>query len=557
MERRLLLAIVLMLGVVLLANVVWPVRSAPRRAGAGDTTAVVQAAPGPAPTAQVPAPAAPAAPAARGPVNAAAAAAPAETVWVTTPLARFGVSTRGGELVSVRLLDYASFAVGDSSPHADLVRSDAPFLVQRLAVGADTLRLDALDFAPSARALTVRGDSAVLTLTARRAGAVVTLRYTFQPDNYLFGVSGSVGGIGPTGGTLVLGLSDGVRQVEADTADDYRHYAVVTKAAKTETQSFASIKTGETKVLDGPFEWAGVKAKYFLVAALAIGANQPPFGGVIATGGPRAGKIATRTAVSLTLPVPPAGEFAYQVYAGPMDYRRLNAVGHDLADANPYGWIFRPIIRPVAEWTVSLLLWMRGVVGVSYGWGVIVISVLIRLLLWPLNQRAMESTMRMQAVAPLLKDVQTRHKNDPEKLQRETLRLYREHGVNPLGGCLPMLLPMPVLFAFYFVFANTIAFRGVPFLWLPDLSRADPYYIIPVVMGVTMFLVSKIGQMGVPPNPQAKTMVYIMPAMMTFIFLRLSAGLNLYYAASNVVSLPQQWIIAKRRLARQGAAPRT
>jgi YidC/Oxa1 family membrane protein insertase len=111
-----------------------------------------------------------------------------------------------------------------------------------------------------------------------------------------------------------------------------------------------------------------------------------------------------------------------------------------------------------------------------------------------------------------------------------------------------MLLPMPVLLALFFVFANTIEFRGVPFLWLPDLSRHDPFYIIPVAMGLTMFGLSKVGQIGVPPNPQTKMMLYFMPIMMTVLFLNFASGLNLYYAAQNLFSIPQQYMIAKRRL---------
>jgi YidC/Oxa1 family membrane protein insertase len=164
----------------------------------------------------------------------------------------------------------------------------------------------------------------------------------------------------------------------------------------------------------------------------------------------------------------------------------------------------------------------------------------------------MRSSMAMQAIQPEIKSVQERYKQDPQKMQQEVMKLYKEHGVNPLGGCLPMLIPMPVLFALFFVFRVTIEFRGVPFLWLPDLSRADPYFIIPIVMGLSMFAVSKLGQMGVPPNPQAKMMLYIMPAFLTFIFLKLSSGLNLYYAVSNIASIPQQWLIARQRLRRMG-----
>src|SRR5258705_7548909 len=135
-----------------------------------------------------------------------------------------------------------------------------------------------------------------------------------------------------------------------------------------------------------------------------------------------------------------------------------------------------------------------------------------------------------------------------ERLQREMLRLYKEHKVNPFGGCLPMLLPWSVLLALFFVFANTIIFRGVPFLWLPDLSRPDPFRIIPILLGLSMFGLSKVGQIGVPPNPQTKMMVYFMPLFMTVLFLNFASGLNLYYAAQNIFSIPQQYLIAKRRL---------
>jgi len=180
----------------------------------------------------------------------------------------------------------------------------------------------------------------------------------------------------------------------------------------------------------------------------------------------------------------------------------------------------------------------------------------VRVLLWPLNQKAMESSARMQTVAPLMKAIQERYKGDQQRLQQEMMKLYKEHKVNPLGGCLPMLLPMPILFALFFVFLNTIEFRGVPFLWLPDLSQPDPLYIIPVVMGVSMFSLMKIGQMGTPANPQMKLMVYFMPVMMTVLFLKFSSGLNLYYAATNLFSLPQQWLVARRRVATQAAGPR-
>jgi len=368
-------------------------------------------------------------------------------------------------------------------------------------------------------------------------------------------VRGHITGLGPAGAVLVVSLGDGLRSVEADTVDDRRHYAVVTKATQTQSTSFGSVKPAEVKVLDGPFEWAGVKSKYFLLAALAVEEHQPRFGGGVVVGGPRNGGPPARAALRVTLPVPPTGDFRYELYVGPLEHRRLARLGHDFDDANPYGGILRPAIHPVSILVVNVLLWMHERLNLPYGWVLVIFGVLVRLLLWPLNQKAMESSIRMQAVAPLIKETQDRFKNEPEKLQREMLRIYKEHQVNPFGGCLPMLLPMPVLFALFFVFANTIEFRGVPFLWLPDLSRHDPYYIIPVLMGLSMFVLSKVGQLGVPPNPQARMMTYTMPLVMTLVLFRFASGLNLYYAVQNVFSIPQQYLIARRRLRQQGRPP--
>ena len=433
-----------------------------------------------------------------------------------------------------------------------LVPAGHSVLATRLVVGGDTVALSDWVFEPSTRALQVDGEHTRLTFSGERQGATVTLEYVFDPEGYRFAALGRVTGLGPTGAVLVLGLGEGLRSVEADTVDDFRHFAVVTKAAKTQSTAFSSLKPGEQRILDGPFEWVALKSKYFLLAALALEENHPKLAGSIAVGGPRQGKTATRTAVAVTLPVAPAGGFRYQMYIGPLEYRRLERIGHDLENANPYGGFFRPLIQPVTSLVETVLLWMHERLHLPYGWVLVIFGIAVRLVLWPLNQRAMESSIRMQAAAPLIKATQDKHRDDPERLQREMLKVYKEHQVNPFGGCLPMLIPMPVLFALFFVFANTIEFRGVPFLWLPDLSRADPYYIIPVMMGLSMFVLSKVGQMGVPPNPQAKMMLYFMPIMMTVLFYRFAAGLNLYYAVSNIFSIPQQWLIAQRRLRQQG-----
>ena len=547
MERRVILAIVLMLIVAVLPSILFPPKKpAGRTVGRSDSTATPELSPARA--------APPVSPTVRP------SDAPAETVWVTSPLYRLGFSTRGGALVHAEVLGYRSFAPADSRRPVQLVREGEPLLAHRSisGPGTDTTAWTDWNLTPSATRVQVgpEGRETTLTFTGEHGSTWIALEYRFLPGDYRLTVQGRA----EVGSTLLVGLGDGLRSVEADSMDDFRHYAVVTKAAKTQSTAFQSFKPDERKILDGPFEWVGVKSKYFFLAALAVEENQPRLGAAVVQGGARTvtassllgrSTVATRAAVAVTLPAP-TGEFRYDVYLGPLEYRRLAQLGHDLDDANPYGGFLRPIIQPVSVLVVNILIWMHDRLRLAYGWVLVVFGILVRALLWPLNQKAMESSLRMQAVAPLMKQIQDRHKNDPERLQREMMRLYKEHNVSPFGGCLPMLLPMPVLFALFFVFANTIAFRGVPFLWLPDLSRPDPFYIIPIVMGLSMFVLSKVGQIGMPPNPQTKMMLYFMPAFLTLLFLNFASGLNLYYAVSNIFSIPQQYLITMRRLRDQG-----
>ncbi|MFQ5702859.1 MAG: membrane protein insertase YidC [Gemmatimonadales bacterium] len=471
-------------------------------------------------------------------------------VVVTSPRYRFEFSSHGARLVSAQLQAYRSFAPNETGP-AQLIPDDSRFLTYKLLFGSDTVSLENWIFEPSDTLLTVDDGEAELHWVARNGPMEVQLTQKFKPTEYLFDVAGSFSGGPASAGLVLVTLGPRLRLVEADSVWDYRNYAVVTKANSPERTKFGSLTDGVPRPFSGPFEWVALKSRYFVSSVLTIRDGQPRIGGAVATGGPKSGKFATTATVAVSLPAP-GGRFAHQVYIGPQEFRDLARVGHDLSEVNPYGWIFRPIIRPVANFIVRILLWSHENFDLQYGWVLILFGVAVRIVLWPLNQKAMRSSMAMQAIQPEIKALQERHKQEPQRLQQETMRLYKHHGVNPLGGCLPMLLPMPVLFALFFVFRETIEFRGVPFLWLPDLSRADPLYIIPVVMGISMFVVSKIGQMGVPPNPQSKMMLYFMPVMMTVLFLKFSSGLNLYYAVSNITSVPQQWMIAKERMGRSG-----
>ena len=543
MDRRAVWAIMLMM-VIAIAPAFFLKQSPGRRVGGATGGDTVPPPVGPAESASARAPA-------RPPVADTGKAVPEDTVLVTSPLYLYGVSTRGGRIVVASLRRFQSMAADTRGQPAPLVRPGDELLGMTLVRGQDTVRLADWTFTPSATRLDVAAPTP-LRLHAARGDVGVELTYSFLPDDYRIDVQGQVSGVGPNGGLLILDLGRGLPNTEVDSNENHRALALVTKQGDAERTDFASLKPGEPKTLSGPFEWVAVKSKYFVTGVIAVDSASGGVSGVTALAPPTAGKHPATAEVRLSLPVSAAGTFKYTLYTGPMEYDRLRRIGHEFDDVNPYGWPgFRTLIRFFTVPTRWLLVFMHDRLGMAYGFGLIVFGILVRLLLWPLNQKAMRSSIQMQAIQPYMKELQERYKDDPQKLQAEMMKLYKEHGVNPFGGCWPMLLPMPILLALFFVFQNTIELRGTAFLWLPDLSRPDPFYIIPVLMGLTMFGVSRVGQAGMEQTPQMKTMLYVMPVMMTVLFLNFASGLNLYYAVQNITSIPQQWLLAKERMKRQ------
>ncbi len=472
-------------------------------------------------------------------------ARPAQTITVTSPLYRHTLSTRGGAIEQVTILKYANLSKEEKGEPVRLLPDSAWLNRLSLLVGRDTVPLAGWDFTPSTAALTVTGPDS-LTLTGARGGIQVTLVYHFLPEDYQVHISGRVDGLGPVGGYLLVDMGRGMRQTEADSTANFYDYGVVTKTDESELIRFSKLKAGEVRTLNGPFEWAAVKSKYFVTALLTLDPDGQRISGATLVGGPET-KV-HHAEVTFGLPVNPTGAFQYGLYAGPMEYPRLRAVGHDFYDINPYGWPgFRTLIRPIATGARWLLVWMHQNLSLAYGAVLIIFGIGIRVMLWPLNQKGMRAGLRMQAIQPEMQRIQEQYKGDPARLQQEMMGLYKKEGVNPFSGCWPMLLPWPILLALFFVFANTIELRGQSFLWLPDLSLKDPMFILPVLMGMSMFGLNKVGMQGVPPTPQSKMMLYFLPIMMTVMFFNFASGLNLYYFVQNLASIPQQWMLAKER----------
>ncbi|HET9949950.1 MAG TPA: membrane protein insertase YidC [Longimicrobiales bacterium] len=487
------------------------------------------------------------------------AAEPERTVVVEGPLYRYEFTTYGARLVSAALPQFPSL---NREGVVDLVPEQADgYLGTRFVVGSDTLDLSRVPFEvvpEDGLTLHEGGPRDTLTFVYRHptGDLQLELSYAFDPMNYDVQVHGRVTGLDRP--LLLTELGDGLAFAEADSASEARMMAYVYNHLDEGIVS-RTTRDAEPTVVQGPLLWTAFRNKYFLIAMLAgasdeLASETDYLGGLIV----RQSQLPERVNVEVAQGIGNDGRFAYRLFLGPQEYTRLSSLGQGMEQVNPYGWrFFRPIIRPFVAIILAVMTFLHTTLNIGYGWVLIVFAVAMRILLWPLNQRAMKAQLRNMAFQPRVAEVQRLYKNDPERLQKEIKKLYAE-GFNPLGGCLPLLLPWPILIALFFVFQNTIDLRGVAFLWLPDLSAKDPLYILPIMLGVSMFFMQWISMRSVDQqNPQMKMMLWLMPGMMLFIFLNLASGLNVYYVASNIATIPQQvWIAKERKKVRAQTASR-
>ncbi len=481
---------------------------------------------------------------------------PVLDVVVEGPLYRFSFTTRGARLTSGELLEFE--AINRGGPVQVIPDGASPSFGSKVVVGQDTVDLSGATFSVEPEdglRMSPGGDARTLAFVYNHPTSDFSLRidYTFDPDEYVVGVRGSLNGIDRA--LLVTDLGEGLAYSEADSVLEQRSMAYVYHHLQDGIRS-TILDKAESEVVEGPLIWAAFRSKFFVTALLSGEADDVVddtgyLGGLLV----RPSELPERIRVGAARTVSEGESYSYRLFMGPQQYALLSSLGDGMEEVNPYGWrFFRPIIRPFVSVIMTVLTFLHTQFSLGYGWVLIVFGVMMRVVLFPLNHKAMKAQLRNMAVQPLVKQIQDKHKDNPEKLQREMMKLYKEHGFNPLAGCLPMLLPWPVLIALFFVFQNTIELRGVPFLWLPDLSAKDPFYILPVLLAISMFLMQWISLRSIDTdNPQMKMMMYIMPPMMLFIFMNLASGLNLYYATANIATLPQQiWIARERARMRQG-----
>ena len=319
-------------------------------------------------------------------------------------------------------------------------------------------------------------------------------------------------------------------------SDRYGHDGPVVYAAK-------NIDRQDVKKLDalrtiGPdITWGGFETKYFLAAMIP---QNPSLTSLYMSKD-------ERNLVSVGLKGPknliPQGEpasFRYTIFLGPKDYNILKSQGLGLENAIDFGSWLKWLAMPLLLILKFLYQYVH-----NYGVAIIILTTMIKVVFWPLGNKSYKSMKELQKLQPKLKELQEKYKDDKARLSQETMAMYKSHKINPLGGCLPILIQIPVFFGLYKALLYAIELRHSPFIWwIQDLSSKDPYYITPIIMGATMFLQQKM----TPPagDPMQQKIMLWMPIIFTFLFVNFPSGLVIYWLFNNIISIGQQYYINKR-----------
>jgi len=446
-------------------------------------------------------------------------------------------SVSGGSFTSFVLKDYIKY---DSS-YVNII--DA-LNTQNLVVSFVSLDGDfvSLDHAwtvtsPGSRRSVLKKQQTVVFETSFN-GHSIKKQLTFFPDTYTIGLE--VLFENPeqyiSRGTYSLSWSGGLAPTEKNTKDDYTYFKGYALLGDELLGGNAEDGQGSEEKQSGTTRWTATKTKYFISAIIP---SVPGVGAVVS------GLLdGNRPLFTTQLNQNTSAGGGFNLYVGPLDYNRVSSLGVGLEDTMNLGWA---PIRPLGRLITWSLTKMFRIIP-NYGFVIILFSLLVKILLSPLTKKSFQSTRRMQDLQPKIQVLKEKHKNDPKKLNAAQAELFKAEGVNPLGGCLPMLLQMPILIAFFTIFRSTIEFRGAPFFgWITDLSVPDtlttiagfPINVLPFLMGATMFLQQKL--MASPSGgAQQKMMMYFMNVFFLFIFYSFPSGLNLYYSVFNVLSIVQQ-----------------
>ncbi|WP_243372817.1 membrane protein insertase YidC [Geotalea sp. SG265] len=525
MEKRVLIAVILSIAVLYAFSYLFPPPAANRKAPAGPVAALQSQQSSVKPS----------------PMAAAAAATPqaglaARDIVVDTDLYTAIISTRGAGLKSLQLKHYKDKA--GATGRNIVLKSETEGDKLSLLTEGKTLGIEpALVFQSSAKDLKLTGpDRASLELTVTSpTGATLKKIYTFVGNNYGIDLHQELvnSGTGRLDGSLAL---VNYNRLATQTRDGrYEVYGPVALAGdKVITEKLADLAK-EPRQFTDHVSWTAFADKYFMDAVMSRNNS-------IASA--RIAKISdqfvqtTVTAPAVSLNPGQHATVDYHLFYGPKDLDILKAQGSRLEEAIDFGW-FSALAKPLLRALKFFYSFTH-----NYGLAIIIITIILKVLFFPLTHKSYKSMKEMQKLQPKMAELKEKYKNDRDAMNRAVMDLYKTHKVNPMGGCLPMLVQIPVFFALYKALMFSIELRHAPFvLWITDLSAKDPYYVTPIIMGATMFIQQKMTPTNMDPV-QAKMMLAL-PIVFTFMFLNFPSGLVLYWLINNILTIAQQAYINK------------
>ena len=394
----------------------------------------------------------------------------------------------------------------------------------------------------------LEGDSLVVLMSFVDENTEITKKTVFYGGGYSIKHDFSIASAGPN--DFFVSWSGGLRPTEKDRSFEVSQYTMGYIGQEKNIESLSYLPSSlseepEKNVFYGKTDWVAIRNKYFINALISDQAG----------GGYLEAKPFS-SASNYILPEHSAGlEFknknniSVSQFLGPLDVDHILKANTYLDRVMNFGWV---VVQPISRSILWLLKALHGL-GLNYGVVLILFALLIRVVTGPLTKKSHESSQNMQKIQPKIKKIQSKYKNDSQKMNKEIMKLYTESGVNPLGGCLPMLIQMPLLFSLFIVFRSTIEFRGASFmLWIDNLSQPDavfdlpfhlPIYgsqvaILPIFLGISMFLSQKLSMASM--DPKQKPMMYIMSGFFFLLFNQFPSGLNLYYMVYNLLNYQQQ-----------------
>jgi len=483
-------------------------------------------------------------------------------VTIHTELATISLTNEGGAVKRVAL---DQFNGPDREPPV-LITDETTYTTHWLGTEIEwegvTYDLSKVEFKPDRRDITCgEGEAETITFAATLGeDRRVIKKYTFYGDRYDFDLTVALEGFGREAMLGVL-MKGGIVPTEAPARQikifpfsflarsrPYMYFKASylgrgtrenppgEKKPITEKDGCQRVEVKKEEVKDefyGTLNWAAVRNKYFTAAVMIAGTMEEKSQWRMSISAKKVDQEPSTD--NMTFYRETRGRpITMKVYTGPLDYETLKSYGEELDEVMELSWRF---VRPISVVFLKFLKFLRRYIP-NYGIVIIVFSVLLKVLLHPITKKSTVSMAKMQEIQPKVNALKEKYKGNKQKLNQETMKLYREHGVNPVGGCLPALLPLPVFLALYPVIDRSIEMRQANFIsfWIDDLSRPDPYFIMPVLMGITMFLQNKMTM----KDPSQKGMLYVMPIFMVVIFLNFSAGLVLYWSVFSLIGFVQQ-----------------